>query len=111
MGATGVFDENSDFNAFPGNTYFIQATCTATLPSSSSSPPAVNGAEISFIIDGAFNLTIQAATGQTIQIATSISSTTGTQTNTMNGDACTLKYSSNDTKWMAQSAIGAWNAT
>lgn len=99
-------DKIISFNALANNGYFIAASVTATLPAS----PA-NGTTIAFFIDGAFTLTLQANTGQTIQISSNISSASGTQSNTTSGDSVTLVYRSTDTKWVAISFVGAWNFT
>jgi len=107
-GASGFTwsDKSISFAAAARNGYFIAGSATATLPAA----PA-NGDTIEFFVDGAFTLTIQANTGQTIQIATNVSSSAGTQVNTASGDACTLVYRSTDTKWCATSFVGAFNKT
>lgn len=99
-------DRNANFNAAEANGYFIFGSCTATLPAA----PA-NGNTIAFFIDGAFTLTIQANTGQTIQVSSNTSSSAGTQVNTASGDAVTLVYRATDTKWVAINFVGAWNFT
>jgi hypothetical protein len=99
-------DESGAFNALAFNGYFIAGTCTGTLPASPN-----NGDTIRFFVDGAFTLTIQANTGQTIKIATNVSSSAGTQSNTASGDACTLVYRSTDTQWNCINYVGAWNKT
>lgn len=99
-------DETVNFNALVNNGYFIAASVTANLPAS----PA-NGSTISFFVDGAFTLTIQANTGQTIKISSNVSSSAGTQVNTASGDAVTLVYRSTNTRWEAINFVGAWNFT
>lgn len=98
-------DQSTNFAAAANHGYFIAGTCVATLPAS-----PTQGQTIEFFVDGAFTLTIQANTGQTIQFATAVSSSAGTFTNTMSGDNCRLVYRAADTKWCA-SFNGAWNHT
>ena len=105
-GAFAWSDKSTNFNAVAQNGYFITGTCAATLPASPN-----NGDTIKFFVDGAFVVTITANTGQTIQMASNVSSSAGTQANTASGDACTLVYRSTDTKWCAVSFVGAWNKT
>jgi len=99
-------DQNSSFSALARTGYFIYGTCTATLPGS-----PLQGDTISFVVDGAFTLTIRAVGTQTIQIASNVSSAAGTQVNTATGDTVTLVYRASDTKWLAQSFVGGWNFT
>lgn len=98
--------KSTSFSAAAFNGYFIKGNCTATLPAS----PTI-GDTISFFVQGAFTLTIQANTGQAIQLATNVSSSAGTQVNTMSGDACTIVYDSTETQWNSTSFVGAWNKT
>lgn len=99
-------DEAVSFNASPSNGYFIIGNLTATLPGA----PSI-GDTIEFFVDGAFTLTIQANTGQTINFAGQVSSSAGTFVNTASGDACTLVYRSTNTRWEATSFVGGWNHT
>jgi hypothetical protein len=99
-------DEATSFAAASNNGYFVIGTLTATLPASPS-----NGDIISFVVDGSFVSTIQAAAGQTIRISQNVSSTAGTQANTAAGDTLTLVYRSTNTRWEATSFVGAWNFT
>lgn len=99
-------NQSAPFNAVKGNGYFITGTCTGTLPAS----PGI-GDTIKFIVQGAFVLTLQANTGQKIQISSNLSSAAGTQVSTANGDACTLVYNSTGLQWDAEAFVGAWNFT
>lgn len=96
-------DEGTTFTASVANAYFITATITANLPTS----PA-QGDTIEFTVDAAAVLTIQAATGQTIRISSSVSTTAGTATSAAQGDSVTLVYRSSSSSWVASSVIGIW---
>lgn len=105
-GVVSWTDKNISFAAASNHGYFIIATVTATLPAAPS-----NGDTIDFFVDGAFVLTVLANTGQTIQLATAVSSSAGTFVSTLTGDALSLVYRSTDTKWVAVSFVGAFNHT
>ena len=100
-------DEATSFNALKSNGYFVTANATGTLPAS----PA-QGDTISFAVDSASGiLTIQANTGQTIQIGKAKSASAGTAASNFNGDSVTLVYRASDTNWIATSVIGTFTVT
>jgi hypothetical protein len=98
-------DEAISFNAMASNGYFISAVATATLPA------GTQGATISFIVDNAAALTVQAAAGDTIRLGTTISAAAGKAVNNFIGDAITLVYRLSDTSWIAREAVGTWTIT
>ncbi len=100
-------DEAASFNAIAGNGYFVTATSTATLPAS-----PTQGQTISFEVDSISGiLTIQANTGQIIQIGKAISVSAGIAVSNFNGDSVTLVYRSADTSWRAISCVGTFTIT
>jgi hypothetical protein len=99
-------DENASFNAVAGNGYFVTATATATLPASPS-----QGDMISFILDTANVLTVQANTGQVIRIGAAVSASAGTAASTAIGNSVTLIYRASDTAWIAREVIGIFTVT
>lgn len=100
-------DESASFNALVGNGYFVTANATATLPASPS-----QGNVIDFIVDSASGiLTIQANTGQIIEVGKAISASAGTAVSNFNGDSISLVYRASDTKWLAKSSIGTFTVT
>lgn len=99
-------DESTNFNAAVGNGYFITGTATATLPAS---PSQGNLIEFHVEIGGA--LTIQANTGQVINISSAQTVSGGTAVNNGTGDAVTLVYRSANSNWNATSVIGTWTLT
>lgn len=104
--ATTWTDESTSFAPAAGNGYFITGTTTATLPASPS-----QGNTISFAVDAATVLTIQANTGQVIRIGAAVSASAGTAASTARGDSVTLVYRSSDTAWIATSVIGTFTVT
>ncbi len=96
-------DEAISFNAAAGNGYFITAAVTATLPLA---PP--QGSQISFSLDTASQLTIQANTLQFIRIGSAISTAAGTAKSNAIGDSVTLIYRAADLTWIADRVIGTW---
>lgn len=100
-------NKSGAFAAAKNNGYFITGSCTGTLPAA----PSI-GDTIKFFVQGAFTLTIQANTGQKIQISSNLSSAAGTQVNTASGDAVELVYNSTGLQWNAAPGfVGAWNFT
>lgn len=99
-------DESTSFSAAAGNGYFVTGTATATLPASPS-----QGNVISFIVDTANVLTIQANTGQVIRIGAAASASAGTAASTAIGSSVTLIYRASDTTWLAREVIGTWTVT
>lgn len=100
-------DEATSFSAVAGDGYFVTGTATASLP------VATQGNTIKFIVDGANLLTIQANTGQKIQLGTAISATAGTAVNTgaVTGSTITLVFRAADSIWFGLSSVGTWGIT
>ena len=100
-------DTSGAFAAASQNGYFITTTATGTLPAS-----PTEGTTIKFIVDTTNLLTIQANTGQSIRIGTTLSAAAGTAVNTQRGDAITLVYRTTGTTWFAElNPVGGWNVT
>lgn len=99
-------DEVANFSAVSNNGYFIAGNAIASLPAT-----PTNGDVIVFIVDGAFTVTVTASAGKTIKIGPVTSAAAGTAANTANGDTLTLVYRSTNTRWEAESYVGAWIVT
>lgn len=95
-GAITWTDQAAPFTAATLNGYFITAALTATLPAA----PA-QGDTISFVLDTASALIIQANAGQTIRIGANPSSVAGTATSTSIGDSITLVFRTADNFWFS----------
>jgi len=90
---------NSGYFCVPGT------GITLTLPAS-----PVLGDNVSIISDGP-NLTVQANTGQFIQMSNATSAVAGTALNTLAGDSIHLIYRASNNTWYAQSFNGSWTVT
>jgi hypothetical protein len=100
-------DESTSFAASAGNGYFVTATSTATLTSSPS-----QGNSIAFVVDSASGiLTIQANTGQFIQLGTAKSASAGVCVSNKNGDSIVLVYRASDSIWFGIQSVGTWSIT
>lgn len=98
-------DEAISFLAVPQNGYFCTGTLTASLPSSAG---LANGATIIFYVDTASVITIQANTGQFINIGSMISTSGGTAKSNAEGSTLTLTFRIADVSWHAISSLGSW---
>lgn len=94
------------FASAAGNGYFVTNTASTTLPAS----PSL-GDTIEFSVDTANILTINANTGQTIRLNTSVTASAGNAVNVAQGASIRLVYKSTGTVWMSVSANGNWTLT
>lgn len=99
-------DKATSFSAAERNGYFVTGTATGTLPASPN-----QGDTISFSLDTANVLTIQANTGQTIRGGGAVSSTAGSFSSNSIGDSLTLVYKSTGSVWISTSIIGTWTSS
>lgn len=91
-------DEAASFNALPATGYFVTATATATLPSA-----PTQGNTIEFIVDSASGiLTVQANTGQFIQIGQTKSVIAGKAVSNFPGDSLLIVYRAADAVWFSK---------
>jgi len=98
-------DEAVTFNAAVQTGYFCTGTITANLPSSAG---LLNGATIIIYVDSASVVTVQANTGQTIQIGSGQCSVAGTASSTAEGSTLTLVFRISDSEWHSISNEGTW---
>jgi len=98
-------DEGNSFAAVVNSNYFATAPLTMTLPAG-----AAQGNQISLIADTNGTIVIQANAGQTIRIGNITSSSGGSMTNSLQGDALVLVYRAADSTWIALTTIGVWTA-
>ena len=94
------------FNAAPGNGYFCTAALTASLPSSIG---LTIGNSIIIYVDTASTVTIQANTGEFIQVGSSISASGGTATSNARGSVLELVFRPSDLTWHTISSLGTWS--
>jgi len=87
------------------NGYFVNNGVTITLPGSPS-----QGNEIQIVCVTGI-ITIQANTGQYIQLSNVTSNITGTAVNTLSGDAIDLVYQNASSTWFARNFNGSWTVS
>lgn len=101
-------DEATSFAANSQFGYFCTGLLTATLPASAG---LTNGATIIFYVDTASSVTIQANTGQQINIGSQLSSAGGTAFSNAEGSTLTLAFRIADSAWHGISSLGSWSTT
>ena len=101
-------EQNASFPAAVQNGYFCNATLTATLPATAG---LVIGNTLIIYVDTTQVVTIQANTGQMIQVGNNISAPGGTATSTLNvkGEILELIFKPSDVTWHTQSSMGSWS--
>jgi hypothetical protein len=101
-------EKNANFNAAVQNGYFCNALLTATLPASGG---LIIGNSVIFFIDTASVVTIQAGTGEMIQIGAAISAPGGIATSNTQGATLELIYKPSDSTWHTISSLGVWSVS
>lgn len=101
-------EKNTDFSIESQHAYFCNATLTASLPSTGSS---TIGDSVIIYVDTTDIVTIQANTGQFIQISSNISASAGTATSNTQGAILELVFKASDSTWHTISSMGTWNVT
>ncbi len=101
-------EKNINFNAMVQNGYFCNALLTASLPASGG---LVIGNSIIFFVDTASTVTIQANTGEMIQVGSLISAAGGTAASNTQGALLELVFKPSDLTWHTISSMGSWTVT
>ena len=101
-------EQNGSFAAAVQNGYFCNALLTATLPASGG---LVIGNTIIIYVDTPQVVTVQANTGQSIQVGSNISVPGGVATSNTQGAILELIYKPSDSTWHTQSSLGVWAVT
>lgn len=70
-------------------------------------PGAVAGLEYTFVVQDADGIQITAASGDTIRVGASVSTSGGTATSSTIGDSLQI-VALNTTEWFATSVVGSW---
>lgn len=94
------------FNAAIENGYFCTAALTATLPAAGT---LSIGNSVIIYVDTASAVTIQANTGEFIQVGLNISAAAGTATSNTRGAILELVYRPTDLTWHGISSFGTWS--
>jgi len=103
-------EKSANFNAAVQNGYFCNALLTATLPASGT---LIIGNSIIFFVDTTSVVTIQAGTGEMIQIGSAISGPGGIATSPsgISGATLELVFKPTDLTWHTISSLGVWTVT
>lgn len=101
-------EQNANFNATVQNGYYCNSSLIVSLPSTGS----LNiGDTIIVYVDTASTVTIQANTGQSIQVGNSISSSGGTALSNTQGSLLELNFKPSDLTWHTIASMGSWTTT
>ncbi len=100
-------EQTTNFNAAIQNGYFCNAALTATLPATAG---LTIGNTIIIYVDTTSSVVVQANTGQSIQVGSTVSSAGGTATcpASEKGSILELIFKPSDTTWHMQSSAGTW---
>jgi hypothetical protein len=101
-------EQSANFNAAVQNGYFCNAALTATLPASSG---LIIGNTVIFFVDTASTVTIQAGSGEMIQVGSAISAAAGTASSNTQGATLELVFKPSDLTWHTISSLGVWTVT
>ena len=85
---------------------FCNDTMTVVLPAAG---PLLIGNTVIIYVDTANTVTIQAATGERIQIGDEISILAGTATSNARGSVVELTFKASDVTWHTISSLGSWS--
>lgn len=102
------FEEAVSFNAAVQSGYFCNASLTVNLPATTG---LTLGATIIIYVDTASTVTVQANTGQFIQVSNDISSSGGTTFSNAQGSNLELVFKPSDTTWHSIATNGTWSVT
>lgn len=103
-------EQNSNFAASVQNGYFCNAGLTVTLPATGG---LVIGNSVIIYVDTTSVVTVQANTGQFIQISENISASSGTAQSIggFRGQILELVFKPSDLTWHTISSLGSWTVT
>ncbi len=101
-------DISTDTAALSGNGFFCTAALILSLPPDASS---AQGDTITVFVDTSSTVTIQANTGESIQIGSNISVAGGTATSNARGSVLELVYRKADLTFHTVSSLGTWSVT
>lgn len=98
-------EQNANFNASIQNGYYCNAALTVTLPATAG---LLIGNTVIIYVDTASTVTIQANTGQLIQVGNQLSSSGGTATSNTQGALLELNFKPSDLTWHTIASMGTW---
>jgi len=101
-------EQDVSFNAAIENGYYCNDTLTVTLPATAG---LFIGATVIIFVDTTDVVTIQANTGQMIQVGNTISAPAGTTSSNTRGALLELNFKPTDTTWHTIASMGTWTTT
>lgn len=101
-------EQTANFNAASENGYYCNNALTVTLPATAG---LLIGNTVIVFVDTSSTVTIQANTGQMIQVGSTISSTAGTAASNTRGALLELNFKPSDSTWHTISSMGSWSLT
>jgi len=101
-------EQNGSFAAEVQSGYFCNSLLTVTLPATAG---LVIGNSMIFYVDTTDVVTIQANTGQFIQVGSNISIAGGTASSSTRGAILELVFKPSDLTWHTISSLGVWSVT
>jgi hypothetical protein len=96
-------DQGSSTTILSDNGYWVTGAFAMTMPAS----PA-DGEEILIEANTSSTVTITANTGQTLRLASNVTSSAGSITSGARGDSITFRYNATNTQWIAFDSTGGW---
>jgi hypothetical protein len=102
----GVFiwiDQATGITLAVNTGYFVTAATTQTLPAA-----PTQGQVVKIVADTTGAVVVTANTGQLIRAGTTISSTAGSMTSTLQGDSLELVYRAATSTWISIATTGVW---
>lgn len=101
-------EKNANFNASIQNGYYCNNALIVQLPATSG---LLIGNTIIVYVDTSSTVTIQANTGQFIQVGSIISASGGTTSSNTRGSLLELNFKPSDLTWHTISSMGSWTTT
>jgi hypothetical protein len=101
-------EQNANFNAAIQNGYYCNSALTASLPATAG---LLIGSTIIIYVDTSSTVTIQANTGQMIQVGSTISIPGGTTSSNTRGAMLELNFKPSDSTWHTIASMGSWTTT
>jgi len=101
-------EQTANFNAAIENGYYCNNALTVTLPPTAG---LIIGNTIIIYVDTAGTVTIQANTGQSIQVSMNISVVGGTAISNTRGSVLELNFKPSDATWHTVDSLGTFSVT
>lgn len=101
-------EQTTNFNAAVENGYYCNNGLTVSLPATAG---LVTGNTVIVFVDTSSTVTIQANTGQFIQVGSTISASAGSTVSNTRGANLELNFKVSDSTWHTIASMGTWTTT